>query len=170
MRLGGQKQKGNLFENKCAKMLSNWMFGNPNMLNRSITSGAKKNAYLGDIVPQMQLLWTTFPFIIENKHGYKGNIPNLNNQNIVRNWIDKVINERGNQELIIYLIIKFHGYSTLFATDVSFEGIVAPIILNHQMNGTVIPFFFYNFGELLTKDFYELYKNNTKLNSEVFKT
>ncbi|MBC8146885.1 MAG: hypothetical protein H8E98_02735 [Bacteroidetes bacterium] len=169
MKVGRSKVKGNTFENKIAKQLGTWMFNNKDILSRSITSGAKKSAYLGDIVPVMQIPWKTWSFNIECKHGYKNNIPNLNNQKIVRDWIDKVIDERGNQSLIIYLIIKFHGYGTLLSTDLPFNNITAPLIINHQKNGNHMPFYFYNFEELLTYNFYELYNNNEKLKTEVFK-
>ena len=166
MKKGKSKAKGNFFENSCAKKLGVWMFDDINMLSRSITSGAKKNAYLGDIVPAMQMPWITFPFVIECKHGYKGNIPNLNNQTIVRGWLDKVILERGEQQLIIYLIVKFHGFATLLMTDLPFEGVTPPLILNHNE----VPFHLYNFEELIIDNkFYDLYKNNQKL-KEVFNT
>jgi hypothetical protein len=165
MKQGKSKAKGNAFENKVAKTLSKWMFNdNPNLLSRSITSGAKKSAYLGDIVPQMQLPWKEWVFNIECKHGYKGNIPNLNNQTIVRGWIDKVIEERGEQELIIYMIIKFHGYGTIMLTDVPFFNVTPPMILNHNETA----FHLYNFDELIVdNNFYDLYNNNPKL-KEVF--
>jgi hypothetical protein len=172
MKQGKSKAKGNAFENKIARELSIWMFnGNKNILSRSITSGAKKSAYLGDIVPQMQMPWSTWCFNIECKHGYKGNIPNLNNQTIVRGWLDKVIEERGEQQLIIYLIIKFHGFGTILLTDLPFDGVVPSLILNHIIKeGAHIPFHLYNFEELTTQNnFYELYNNNQKLKTEVFK-
>jgi hypothetical protein len=173
MKTGKSKAKGNAFENKIAKTLSKWMFNDdPNLLSRSITSGAKKSAYLGDIVPQMQLPWKNWIFNIECKHGYKGNIPNLNNQTIVRGWLDKVIIERDTQELIIYLIIKFHGYSTILLTDLPFEGVTPSLILNHASvkDESIIPFHLYNFDELIEENnFYDLYNNNQKL-KEVFNT
>ena len=145
------------------------MFDNPNMLIRSTTSGAKKTAYLGDIVPAMQMPWTIWPYNIETKHGYANQIADLSNQKTTREWLSKVIAERGDQELVIYLIIKFHRRKTILLTDLPFSNITAPIILNHTYETGNIPFHLYNFEELLTYDFYGLYSNNEKLKTEVFK-
>ena len=169
MKQGKSNAKGNLFENKTAKQLGQWMFDNPNMLIRSTTSGAKKTAYLGDIVPAMQMPWTTWPFNVETKHGYENQIADLSNQKTTREWLGKVIAERGDQELIIYLIIKFHRRKTILLTDLPFSNVTAPIILNHAHGTGYLPFHLYNFEELLTCDFYSLYDNNEKLKTEIFK-
>lgn len=156
------KAKGNLFENKVAKELGIWMFNDKDMLNRHLTSGAQKSAWVGDIIPQKQLpLYFNngeFPFLIECKNGYKANIPNLNNQTIIRQWLSKAISETTKTQNVIYLITSFHSYSPLLFTDVSFN-LTSHLILNLNYNNKIIPFYIYEYRKLLAIPFYSLYEN-----------
>jgi len=161
------KAKGNLFENKVAKELGLWMFNDKDMLSRHLTSGAQKSVWVGDIVPQKQLPIYfnngNFPFLIECKNGYKANIPNLNNQTIIRQWLTKARTEINQNQKIIYLITSFHSYSPLLITDVPFSLITAGLVLNHIENSNSIPFFIYEYRKLLQYTFAELYDNNEYL-------
>lgn len=165
------KSKGNAFENKIAKQLGIWMFSDPDMFTRSITSGAKKTVYLGDVVPQKRLPNTfnngEWPFLIECKNGYKNFIPNLNNQNIIRQWLNKIcidqdINKNQN---IIYLIVNFHGYSPLLITNkiLNKSVIIADLILNLIFNDKIIEFYIYKFNDVISIPFNNIY-NELKYN------
>lgn len=169
------KQKGSAYENKVAKELGMWMFNDKNMLNRHITSGAQKSVYIGDIVPQKRLpeyfnngIW---PFVVECKNGYKALTPNLNNQNIIRQWLNKVYNEmienNNTFQKVIYLITSFHGYSPLLFTDIMFSPFVitADLIINVKIEDTnlVIPFYIYKYRQLLELPFDKVYENNQDL-------
>lgn len=160
------KSKGNAFEIKTARELGSWIFGDKNILYKHSTSGAIKIVYNGDIVPQKNIPMSfnngVFPFLIECKHGYKGTIPNLNNQTIVRKWISKSIEELNERQKILYLIIKFHNYSTLFITDVELN-IKSELILNLKTSTNYIPFYIYNYNSVLSIKFNELYKNNQQM-------
>lgn len=160
------KSKGNLYENKIAKELGTWIFGDKYMLGRHITSGAQKHTYVGDIVPHKRIPeWFNggeWNFLIECKNGYKNNIPNLNNQNIIRQWIKKSIQERTGTQSIIYLIVSFHGYSPLLITDIPFN-LTADLIINHKEKGETIQFHLYRFKELIEYNFSSLYENNELL-------
>jgi len=81
------KQKGNRYENEIAKQLGVWIFNDKDVFQRSLTSGAKKSVYIGDIVPQKQLPgWTRFGVCLECKNGYKDSIPTFNNYSIITKW------------------------------------------------------------------------------------
>lgn len=157
------KQKGNNFEWKVARELGLWIFNDKDMLCRHLTSGAQKSVYVGDIVPQKNIPLEfnngILPFLIECKNGYKGNIPNLNNQTIIRQWIGKALLERNERQNIIYLIVSFHAYSPLLITDIPFN-LTANLILNYFENGNVIPFHIYEYRKILEHNFYSLYENN----------
>ena len=156
------KSKGNTFENKIAKQLGNWIFNNNTTFTRSITSGAIKSAYVGDIIPQKQLPWKEFPFLIECKNGYKNNISDFNNTTLLDAWLSKCLKDRTNEQPIIWLIVSFHAHEPLFITDLELK-LTAKIILKVEN----IPFYFYKFKELQEYKFYNLYSHISDLN-EIF--
>ena len=160
------KAKGNSCEWKVARELGVWMFNDRDMLGRHITSGAIKRVWVGDVIPQKQLPHTfnngQFPFFIEVKNGYKNNIPNLNNQTIIRQWLSKARTETNDVQNIIYLVASFHAYSPLLITDTPFN-IHANLVLNLFDNGGIIPFFIYEYRKILEHSFYSLYENNQYL-------
>lgn len=160
------KAKGNSYENKIAKMLGEWIFDDATKLNRSITSGAIKNAYLGDIVPQKQLKWSEWPFLIECKNGYQGNASDFNNTTLLDTWLQKCLKERSHEQPIIWLIVSFHGHQPLFITDLELK-IKSKIILKQDYENQSIPFHIYKLRDLMEYDFYWLYNHIKELN-EVF--
>ena len=93
------------FTDKVAKELGVWMFNDRDMFCRHLTSGARKNVYVGDIVPQKNIPLDfnngIVPFLIECKNGYKANIPNLNNQTLIRQWLTKALLEKNYNQNII---------------------------------------------------------------------
>jgi Holliday junction resolvase len=109
------KSKGSAFEREISKKLSSWLFNDIHMLYRHPTSGAKKHTYVGDIVPQKQLPnpINTFPFLFELKTGYKAQLPNFLNYNIIEKWIDKAKRERTSEQHIIWLILRFKNYEPI---------------------------------------------------------
>lgn len=117
------KAKGNSFEIKLSKLLSQWMFNNPNVLWRDSTSGGRKIIYNGDIIPAQidNFSWTTWPFIIEAKHGYKEHIPTLMNQKKLKSWLIKLLSERTESQYIPILIAQFHNNKAILLT---------PLLLN----------------------------------------
>jgi len=147
------KRKGNTFENKIAKELGIWMFGDRNMLCRHSTSGAIKTVWLGDIVPQKQLpsRWKLWPFYVECKSGYTNQVCTFNSQTIVRSWIDKCIKDLNGLSKIILLIINFKGYSSLLITNYKLESITPMLILIHNDKFYNI----YEFKEVTKFDFLE---------------
>ena len=158
------KQKGNIFEHKIAKKLGSWMFNDELMLNRHPTSGAEKSVYVGDIVPYKRIPnnWNDgiWPFYIECKNGYKNQIPNLINQNIIYKWISKIvpIDNKSNQK-IIFLIAGFHGYSPILLTNKKIK-FKANLLLNYDKDNF---FFIYNFNDLLLTNFESLYGSMIKM-------
>lgn len=129
------KRKGNAFENKIAKELGLWFFNDKTMLCRHPTSGAIKSAWIGDIIPhkQLPLPWKHWPFFIECKSGYENQTCTLNNQNIIRNWIDKCIKDIcGKENIIILLIVNFRGYSPIIITNYKFLLTDPILILVHN--------------------------------------
>lgn len=161
------KAKGNAFENKIAKKLGGWIFGDERMLCRHQTSGAQKHTYVGDIVPLKPVppKWNSgvWPLLIECKNGYRNSVPTLNKQTLVRTWLTKALDESTPQQNIIYLITAFHGYSPLLFTDVPFTKLHSDLILNLTYNKRVIPFFIYSFNDIIEYDFDKLYSNSNEL-------
>ncbi len=145
------KRKGNTFENKIAKELGQWMFGDRHMLCRHATSGAIKSAWLGDIIPQKQLpkQWKSWPFYIECKSGYTNQVCTLNNQTIVRTWIDKCHKDLNGVIKIILLIVNFKGYTSLFITNYKLIDIEPHVIIVHDSKLYNV----YEFKELIQLDF-----------------
>jgi hypothetical protein len=156
------KAKGNSYENKIAKLLGTWIFNDNTKLNRSITSGAVKNAYLGDIVPQKQLKWLEWPFLIECKNGYQGNASDFNNTTLLDTWLQKCLKERTDEQPIIWLIVSFHGHQPLFITDLELS-ISSRIILKQEYEKKFISFYIYKLKDLMEYDFYFLYKHIPEL-------
>jgi len=107
------KQIGNKFENKTAKILSNWIFDDDISIIRSTTSGALKNEkakYNGDLIPigdKIYKKFKKFPFLFECKIGYEKFIPTFCNYNIITKWLDKCEEEITKDQFIICLIAKF---------------------------------------------------------------
>lgn len=149
------KKKGNSFENKIAKELGQWMFCDKHMLGRHPTSGAIKSAWLGDIIPQKQLptIWKSWPFYIECKSGYGNQICTLNNQTIVRTWIDKCYKDLNGMSKIILLIINFKGYGSLLITNYKLLKVEPHIIIVHNS----IQYNIYEFKELIQLDFLKIF-------------
>ncbi|RLA83084.1 MAG: hypothetical protein DRG78_05430 [Epsilonproteobacteria bacterium] len=165
MKIGKSKAKGNKFENRVAKELGVWFFNDKDALQRHLTSGAQKSVWVSDIVPQKQLRWGGFPFLIESKNGYKSQLPTLYTQTLVRDWLVKALDERTEAQPIIWLIAKFHRCRTLLITDTPFNHtkIFSPITLNVVYNNAVMPFYIYDYDGLLSFDFYELISHNKPL-------
>jgi len=156
------KAKGNSFENKMAKLLGEWIFKDKLVLTRSLTSGAIKSVYTGDIVPQKPFGWDYFMFNFECKSGYSQHIPNFINYTKIEEWLKKCLKDRTMQQPIIWLICGFHGYETILITDLEFT-LKSNLIIKVEN----ISFYIYKLKELLKYEFYSLYGNNIKL-LEVF--
>lgn len=159
------KSKGNKYENIIAKELGNWLFSDQDVFERHITSGAKKSVYVGDIIPIKQIDWKGFPFIIECKHGYENQIPNFNNQSIVRQWVNKSINEKTQNQKYLWLIMRFHGFSDLILTDHMLNNIHWELAINvldsdYKNNRKNYVCFIYSFKKIKFKKLEELYSKN----------
>lgn len=152
------KSKGNQFENKTAKLIGTWIFDDKDAFIRSITSGAIKSCFVGDIVPQKQLGWVSYPFLIECKNGYSNNIPNFINYSKIEEWLIKCLKERTKEQPIIYLICAFHSYGTILITDVEMA-LKSNLIVKVDYNNNKMPFFIYKLKDLLEYNFYSLYSH-----------
>ena len=167
MKSGKSKAKGNKFENDIAKQLGLWMFADPTILGRHLTSGAIKTAWLGDIVPVKQLpakFDGKFPFLFECKHGYANDIPTFIKYTKLKQWIDKCLEESELSETQknIYIIAKFKYKPTIIVTnyliDINLKlfTVAIPII---NKNNKLIYFYSYLFNNLLEFDFFKLFPN-----------
>lgn len=154
------KAKGNAFEIKLAKSLSNWMFDNPNILWRDSTSGGRKVIYNGDVIPSQvdEYPWKTWPFLIEAKHGYKDFIPTLMNQDKVRFWLNKLLSERTEKQFIPILIAKFHNSRmTMFITNLLLNSYCDICLKQYFTNDdTWYDFYIYNFDSVISEPFNDI--------------
>ncbi len=166
MKSGKSKAKGNAFENKTAKQLGQWIFNDPNILGRHLTSGAIKTAWLGDIVPVKQLpkkFNRSFPFLFECKHGYSQDIPTFIKYTRLQKWVVKCIQETkmSKEQKHIWIITKFKYQKTILTTNCLIDtnlklfNVAIPV----NTNGTLIYFYVYLFNDLLQYDFFKLFPN-----------
>ena len=158
MKIGTSKAKGNAYENKLSKQLSQWLFNDKNILQRHLTSGAIKSTYVGDIVPIKPISWKTFPILIECKYGYKDHLPTLMNFSIIEEWLTKSLKESelSDTQKIIWLITRFHNQrSTLFFTSYQFDRkYIIPILeLNILYQNKIYKFYQYQLETLVEFDF-----------------
>lgn len=107
------KEKGNRNERKIAVEMSNWMFGDKSILFRDASSGARKVAYVGDIVPVKQMPWKYFPFFLEVKSGYNKNTATFYNQKLLREWIIKYTGQLTEEQSNLFIIVS-HDYKQNF--------------------------------------------------------
>jgi hypothetical protein len=151
------KQKGNRYENEIAKTLGIWLLDDSDSLSRSLTSGAKKIVYTGDIVPQKQIS-IDWIFHIECKNGYKTQIPSFNNFSLIEKWLLKCLNETNPiKQPVIWLICRFHGYSSIFFTNRIFKNIKWKICINIYHNKKFEHFYCYKLDELLELKFSNIF-------------
>lgn len=161
------KNKGNAFEREVAKKLSRWIYGDQYILGRDPTSGARGTVlgrgqvFVGDIIPvkQLPLEWQgVFPFIIECKTGYKALMPNLNQQNIIHKWINKLVSERVGNQLNPILIVRFLRQRAVILLPLELDHTEWSICLNiycKTMNQN-IKFYVYKFEDVLKQPFDDL--------------
>ena len=143
------KRKGNKFENEIAKILGEWIFNDQDALTRSITSGAKKIVYGGDIVPQkpINIKWN---FFIECKNGYENNTPSFNNFTIVEKWLIKCLTEVDfDKQPIIWLICRFHNYSSIVITNCMLKNLIWKLCINIQHDNMANLFYIYNLKDMM---------------------
>jgi len=162
-KVANPKRKGNAYENKLAKDLSIWIFGDYQFMRRTELSGASKIVYAGDIAP-IKLLPTewnnTFPFLIEAKSGYKNNIPDFWCYSILETWMKKCIAESNQypKQKIIWLITQFLNKSALLSTNHMLGNLpykVAWCVPN--TNSQYIPIYTYVLKDVMKYSFHTLY-------------
>lgn len=154
------KQKGNNFENLMAKKLSKWIFwGDPHVLGRHPTSGAKKVAYTGDIIPQKFLYdynWLNFPLYFELKTGYPKYEATFNNQTQICKWLIKGESELTINQSILWLIIRFKNKQPLLITSRILSNIHWNLALNIENNNLITVYYIYNLYSLMKMNFYDI--------------
>jgi len=146
------KRKGNNFELKISKELSNWMFDNPTILSRHQTSGAIKTAWVGDIVPQKQLPveWDDFfPLYIECKSGYKEKLPTFFNFEIINKWLKKCLLDITDEQNIIFLICQFTNMRNilLFTNRLLYYNWILCLNIENVI------FYMYNYKNIISQPF-----------------
>jgi len=149
-----QKSKGNKYERETAKRLSKWMFNDNTILYKHEDSGARKVVYMGDITPKhvSKYPWHIFPFVIECKNGYAQNIPTLMNQNHLRKWLKKLLDERSDEQRIPFFIAQYHHQIPILMTNIVLRHHYL-VALNVHHDGVNEFFYVYKFNEILKKDF-----------------
>lgn len=156
MQPGRGKAKGNKYEIKVSREMSQWMFNDPNLLWKDSTSGGRKKIYRGDIVPAKahEFPWNIWPFLFEVKNGYKDHIPTLMNQNKLREWLIKLLKELDTCQYIPILISQFHRQTPIFITTLMLN-FYCDVSLIQMYNNTYYTFYVYNYRNLITYDFFE---------------
>ncbi len=155
--MGISKAKGNRYEIKVARTISNWIFNDSNILWKDSTSGGRKIIYKGDVVPANahEFPWSVWPFLFEVKNGYKGNVPNLMNQNKLREWLIKLLNERDEKQFMPILIAQFHCQIPITVTPILFD-IYCDLSLVQEYQNEYHTFYVYKFKDLITADFFQI--------------
>lgn len=150
------KAKGGKFERAIAKRLGTWMFNDEDMLWRESTSGGRKKAYVGDIVPQKahEFKWNIWPFHFELKSGYGPHTPTLMKQTEVRKWLYKLMSELTEKQYLPVLIAQFLNHTPIMMTTLLLN---APcgLCLMQEYDGKFYQFYIYDFYDTLKQNFYE---------------
>jgi hypothetical protein len=156
------KIKGNKFEHKVAKEISEWMFKDKTVVGKDPTSGARKYVYKGDIIPVKAhaFPWKAWPFIFELKNGYKDHIPTLMNYSKVKEWILKLISECDDNQYIPILILQFHYQIPILITNHILNNIKYSIILNIEYNNNFFYFYVYDYKDILNLNFFDVWPND----------
>lgn len=156
------KQKGNTFERKIAKELSQWMFNNKDILRRHPTSGCEKCIWTGDVVPlaQMPDEWNnTWSIHIECKTGYKDDTPDFWNYKKIITWFNKAkLESEINNQYIIYLICQFKHRSALLITNTMLPHIKYNLVI---LNDDLLYVYIYN--DVINSDFNIIFENQIKI-------
>lgn len=151
------KAKGNRYEIKVARIISEWIFGDKNILWKDSTSGGRKIIYKGDVVPANahEFPWSVWPFLFEAKNGYKTHVPTLMNQNKVREWLVKLLEEKDENQFIPILVAQFHCQIPIVVTPLLFD-IHCDLCLMQEFEGQHHMFYVYKFKDLITTNFFHV--------------
>lgn len=157
------KSIGNKFENRIARELGEWIFGDKNVFCRSITSGANRAVYYGDVIPLKQLGWTQFPFLIEAKNGYKQHLPTMMNWTKLKEWLNKYLKECDQAksetgQYVLLLICGFHNYTPLLFTNYKLAGIPSDLMLSPLPDHSTM-IYAYSFTKIKEYQFYDLFSD-----------
>lgn len=159
------KRVGTAFENKVAKELSKWMFGDPTYLKRNSGEGAQKHIWCGDIIPVKNIPFD-WNFYVECKKGYPSHSPNFWRYTKLKEWFVKAyIESKMHDQYNILIVTKFKNRKkTLLTTNVMLDGIMYqvnfPIWVDELQEGIFAYVYFYD--EILSYDFNEIFNKNFK--------
>lgn len=150
-----QKAKGNRYERKVAKELSEWIFNDGTILYKHEDSGARKVVYTGDITPKhvSKYPWPIFPFVFECKNGYKNQIPSIMNHNHLRKMLRKLLDERSDEQRIPVFIAQYHHQIPIFMTTISLNLVPYSIAIALEYDGGTEFFYVYKYKEVLSQNF-----------------
>jgi len=151
------KEIGNRGERKIAKELSLWIWNDPHILKKEVTSGAVKTVYFGDIYPIKETGWgEIFPFYFEIKWGYENHTPTLLNFSIIEKWWYKCVkeSEQSNGQEIILLIMNFKGRKGILLSTNKKLNIPYKCILNIYPHIV----YCYDYKEMLEYNFETVFK------------
>ena len=153
-----QKAKGNRYERKVAKELSNWIFDDPTILYKHEDSGARKVVYTGDITPKhiSKYPWDLFPFVFECKNGYKNQIPSIMNHNHLRQMLRKLLSERSDEQRIPIFIAQYHHQIPILMTTISLNLVPYSLAIALEYEGGTEFFYVYKYKEVLSQNFYKV--------------
>lgn len=145
------KSRANASENRFAKELSVWMFGDGDVLKRHPSSGAEKSVYSGDIYPMKQMGWKTFPFHLEIKDGYVNKSHPLAFIKQVSEWYADACSKTDDKpdERIIWVIWKLPNKGTLIFSDIVLDN-VSEILSFKYLNKSIQ---MYNYKDVLDSSF-----------------
>lgn len=141
------KSRANASENKFAKELSVWMFGDGDVLKRHPSSGAEKSVYSGDIYPMKQMDWKIFPFHLEVKDGYVDKSHPLAFIKQVTEWYLDAVDKTKDKvdERIIWVLWKLPNKGILVFSDIVLSDVSE--ILQFQVENKTIRM--YNYKDVL---------------------
>jgi hypothetical protein len=150
------KKRGNAWEGKLAKDLSEWIFSDCNVLKRHPSSGAEKSVYSGDIFPMKQISWKCFPFHIEAKTGYEKNAHPFGATKQILSWYSSAYEKinKSNFESNIWIIWKIPNKGNLFCIDYELKTINSKFKIQTDINNNQI--FVYELNDVIKLDFYNI--------------
>jgi hypothetical protein len=133
------------------------MFDDGNLLYRESTSGARKIAYSGDVVPYNKLPISKWPFIVECKHGYENYSARFSKFDIIIKWINKANKEKTKEQHLLLLVVRFPSEKILFITEFPSKNNVHRLTVNSDKI-----YYVYYLDEITSSNFFEVFPDVVK--------
>lgn len=162
------KEQGNREERKQAKKLSEWMFGDKDMLKKQSDSGALEIIWSGDVVPMKQMPdeWNKkWPFLMEVKNGYKKHYPDFWRYTQLTAWVKKAHKEsKTHNQNVLFIVTQFFRKTALVTTNYCPTALPFKVSFPIELDDQWKFMYVYRLKDMMNIDFREVFNFNTLIN------